>query len=259
MSASALTTAFSGLAGAVESGGVIMHFGDPMREQRRLVSGSAIAPLGDRTVIEVAGEDRLSWLDSITSQSVARLTPGDSTELLVLDPQGRVEHAAGVLEDGASVWLIADAADAEPLAAWLGRMVFRSRVTVTLRPELGLLGFFAGGDAETALREIALAPNGLPLLWRDPWTTVQAGGHQYANVASHPAAEYDWHVAIVDGDAAASVAVPVTTADRRVRRLRTAHELLERRHARRRVPDRQRRLDPGRAGAPRTLVERQEE
>ncbi|MGM7679550.1 CAF17-like 4Fe-4S cluster assembly/insertion protein YgfZ [Microbacterium sp. A94] len=206
MSAAALTTAFAGLAGAVESGGVIMHFGDPMREQRRLVSGSAVAPLGDRTVIEVAGEDRLSWLDSITTQSVARLAPGESTELLVLDPQGRVEHAAGVLEDGTSVWLIADAADAEPLAAWLGRMVFRSRVTVTLRPELGLLGFFGGGDAESALREIALAPNGLSLLWSDPWTAVQAGGHQYANVTSHPAAEYNWHVAIVDGDAAASVA-----------------------------------------------------
>jgi folate-binding protein YgfZ len=196
---------FSALPGAVSEGDVVLHLGDPIREQRRLIAGTAVAPLGDRVVIEVAGEDRLSWLDSITSQSVARLAPGDSTELLILDPQGRVEHAAGVLEDGSSVWLIADKADAESLAAWLQRMVFRSRVTVTVRLELGLIGFFAGGDAERAARGLALSPNGHPLIWSDPWSAVQLGGHQYSTVAQHPSAAYEWRAAVVDADAAASV------------------------------------------------------
>lgn len=205
----AFADVFSALPGSVADGGVIWHFGDPMREQRRLASGAAAALLGDRLVIEVAGEDRLSWLDSITSQSVARLAAGDSTELLVLDPQGRVEHAAGVFEDGSSAWLFADAADAEPLAAWLQRMVFRSRVTVTVRPELGLIGFFAGGGAEAAVRAVASAPNGTPLVWSDPWSQVQVGGHQYANVPAHPAAEYHWRVAIIEADAAASLAASI--------------------------------------------------
>ncbi|MDQ0642389.1 CAF17-like 4Fe-4S cluster assembly/insertion protein YgfZ [Microbacterium murale] len=198
-------SAFSALPGAVSEGDAVLHLGDPIREQRRLIAGSAVAPLGDRAVIEVAGEDRLSWLDSITSQSVARLAAGDSTELLILDPQGRVEHAAGVFEDGSSVWLIADAADADSLAAWLQRMVFRSRATVTVRPELDLVGFFSGGDAETTVRGLALSPNGTPLVWADPWETVQLGGHQYANVERHPSAEYAWRVAIVDADAVTSV------------------------------------------------------
>lgn len=198
-------SAFSALPGAVSEHEVVLHFGDPIREQRRLVAGTAVAPLGDRVVIEVAGEDRLSWLDSITSQSVARLGAGDSTELLILDPQGRVEHAAGVLEDGSSVWLIADAADAESLATWLQRMVFRSRVTVALRPELDLVGFFAGGDAEAVVRGLALAPNSAPLVWADPWAAVQLGGHQYATIEQHPSASYAWRVAIIDADAAASV------------------------------------------------------
>ena len=204
---------FSALPGAVADDGVISHFGDPMREQRRLVSGTAAAPLGDRAVIEVAGEDRLTWLDSITSQSVAGLRAGDSTELLILDPQGRIEHAAGVFEDGSSVWLIADAADAEPLAAWLARMVFRSRAAVTVRPELGLLGFFAGGQAERTVRTVATAPNGTPLVWNDPWATVQAGGHQYSDVTSHPAREYRWQVAIVDADAAASLSARIAASE----------------------------------------------
>lgn len=206
-------TAFSALPGAVSEGDVVLHFGDPIREQRRLVAGTAVAPLGDRTVIEIAGEDRLSWLDSITSQSVARLIAGDSTELLILDPQGRVEHAAGVFEDGSSVWLIADTADVEPLAAWLQRMVFRSRVTVTVRPELELVGFFAEGDAESIVRDQALSPNGTPLVWADPWAAVQPGGHQYANVEQHPSVEYAWRVAIVDVDAVASVAARIEGAD----------------------------------------------
>ncbi|QTV80026.1 YgfZ/GcvT domain-containing protein [Microbacterium sp. NIBRBAC000506063] len=191
-------TAFADRPGAVSDAGVVSHFGDPMREQRGLVAGTAVAPLGDRAVIEVAGEDRRGWLDSITSQAVASLIPGDSTELLILDPQGRVEHAAGVFEDGASTWLITDAADAEALAAWLSRMVFRSRVTVTVRPDLTAVGFFAGGEAEQAGSASAISPAGVPVVWADPWQRVQPGGHQYSVVAEHPADDYTWRVALVD-------------------------------------------------------------
>jgi len=187
---------FEGIAGAVREGELIQHFGNPLVEQRRLAAGDAIAPITDRVLIEVAGDDRLTWLDSITSQSVARLSAGASTELLVLDPQGRVEHAAGVLEDGSSVWLIADEGDAEKLAGWLQRMVFRARVTVTVRAEAALVGFFAGGSAEA--RTTASAPHGVPLIWRDPWAHVQPGGHQYAVASGHPAADYSWCIAAVD-------------------------------------------------------------
>ena len=199
---------FDGIPGAVREGELIVHFGNPLVEQRRLVSGEALAPLVDRVLIEVAGDDRLTWLDSITSQSVARLRAGESTELLVLDPQGRVEHAAGVFEDGSSVWLIADDGDAEKLATWLQRMVFRSRVTVTVRAEAALVGFFAGGDAEA--RITAAAPHGVPLIWRDPWARVQPGGHQYAVTPEHPAADWAWSVAVVDD--ARSVTAPFAGA-----------------------------------------------
>jgi len=197
---------FEGLPGAVAGDGGIAHFGDLAREQRRLLAGVAVAPLTDRTVIEVAGPDRLSWLDSITSQSVARLLPGESTELLVLDPQGRVEHAAGVFDDGASTWLIADEADAGPLATWLSRMVFRAQVTVAVRPELALAGFVDGGSAASAAAAAASRPNDVPLIWADPWQGVQAGGHQYAQTAEHPGVALAWRVAILDAESADALA-----------------------------------------------------
>ncbi|SFR44465.1 hypothetical protein SAMN04488591_1471 [Microbacterium azadirachtae] len=198
-------TGFPPLAGAILDGDVVAHFGDPVREQRALEGGDALAPLADRSVIELTGSERLTWLDSITSQSVARLRAGDSTELLVLDPQGRVEHVAAVFDDGASTWLIADAADAEPLAAWLKRMVFRADVTVAVRLELAVAGFFAGGAAEQRAERAAHAPRGVPVVWTDPWPAVQPGGHQY-HEGEHPGTGYHWRTVVLDADTAAALA-----------------------------------------------------
>lgn len=204
---------FADIPGAVVGEHGVDHFGDAFREQRRLESGAALVPLDDRTVIEVAGPERLGWLDSITSQSVGRLAPGESTELLVLDPQGRVEHAAGVLDDGTSTWLIADAGDAEALATWLQRMKFRTQATVDLRPDLRLLGFVEGGAAEERAAAAASAPAGIPLVWADPWQRVSAGGHQYADVSEHPGAELAWRIAIVTDEAAQGLAQALTAED----------------------------------------------
>ncbi|WP_105567651.1 CAF17-like 4Fe-4S cluster assembly/insertion protein YgfZ [Microbacterium halophytorum] len=183
----------AGLAGAVVDGRVVAHFGDPVREQRALAAGSAAAVLGDRAVIAVRGEDRLSWLDSITSQSVSALGPGESTELLVLSPQGHVEHAAAVYEDGETVWLIADAGDVTALAKWLTMMRFRSRVEVSERGDLAVVGFAPGGAAAEAVVPLAGGR-----VWRDPWSSVSAGGWQYAQTQEHPGAERAWCEAVVD-------------------------------------------------------------
>jgi folate-binding protein YgfZ len=190
---------FDDIPGAVTGPSGIDHFGDAVREQRRLAAGEAIVPLGDRAVVEVSGPERLAWLDSITSQAVGRLAAGDSTELLVLDPQGHVEHAAGVFDDGESTWLLADRADAEPLAAWLTRMKFRTQATVAV---LVALGFVDHGSVADAVRAAAAAPHALALVWADPWEHVSAGGHQYAEVAEHPGAALAWRVAITTADAA---------------------------------------------------------
>ncbi|GAA1218184.1 folate-binding protein [Microbacterium maritypicum] len=200
---------FSQIDGVVSDGDLIVHFGDAFREQRRLAGGSAFAPLGDRTVIEVAGPERLTWLDSITSQAVGRLTPGDSTELLVLDPQGRVEHAAGVLDDGASTWLIVDADDADALAAWLTRMKFRTQATVDIRPDLVLVGYVEGGSVASTVTAAASVPNGTALVWADPWQRISVGGHQYSEVAEHPAADFAWRVAILEEEAADALAASI--------------------------------------------------
>ena len=177
--------------------GVISHAGNPVREQRQLESGSAIAPRADRTAIRLTGTERRSWLDSITSQSLSALQPGESTELLVLDPQGRVEHAAAVVEDGVTLWLIVDADDAAPLVKWLTMMRFRADVAIEIATDVSVIGAMRGGSAADALTSAAVATGEVPAVWTDPWPAVTAGGWQYAQVPEHPGAEYHWLEAIV--------------------------------------------------------------
>ncbi len=185
---------FARVPGAVADEGGLRHLGNPLHEQRLLASGAAVAPLGDRRVLAVSGEDRLSWLDSLSSQALAGLAPGVATELLILDPNGRVEHAASVVDDGETTWLIADAADADALLTWLVRMRFRLRVV----PRDATDEFAVVGGTAAAVAALAVAaPAGVPLVWHDPWPRVSPGGHPYAVTDPHPGAERDWAEALI--------------------------------------------------------------
>lgn len=185
---------FARVPGAVLDDGVLTHLGNPFAEQRALVLGEAVAPLGDRRVLAVTGEDRLSWLDSLSSQALAGLLPGESTELLVLDPQGRVEHAAAVVDDAQTTWLIVDAGDADALLGWLVRMRFRLRVAPRdASDDLRVVGV---ADAGLALVAPA-APAGVPLVWHDPWPGVRAGGFAYGAVEGHPGLDRRWNEVLV--------------------------------------------------------------
>lgn len=196
------------LEGAADQG-VPSHYGNPTIEQRTLEAGNAIVDLSSRGVLSVTGPDRLSWLNSITSQDLTRLAPGQSTETLFLDQNGRVEHAAKIIDDGVTVWLLVEASEAEPVLSWLTRMRFMLRVEPEDRTAefatIGVVGdrFLAGSAAASSLP--VAEPNGVPLVWRDPWTGVTHGGHQYAH-GDHPGEHLPWAEVLVPRDALPEIA-----------------------------------------------------
>ena len=171
------------------------HYGNPLGEQRLLASGEAIVDLSDRDVLSITGDDRRSWLDSLTSQSIARLAPGESAETLLLDPSGRLEYAIRVIDDGETLWLLLDAGFGPGLLAFLERMRFMLRVEVADRT-----AEFATVGTLGVLPPAIAAPGGVPLVWNDPWRAVVAGGHQYATVAEHPGLEWSYAEALVPRD-----------------------------------------------------------
>src|SRR4029077_13910706 len=98
--------------------------------QRGGLAGRGLVDLGHHGVVRVDGPDRLSWLDSLTSQALGALAPGVSTETLVLTPHGHVEHALHVVDDGETTWLTTEPGTTDALVAWLDKMRFLLRVEV---------------------------------------------------------------------------------------------------------------------------------
>lgn len=194
--------------GAVEAtdrdAGVAAHYGNPLAEQRALAAGDAIVDLSHRAVLTITGTDRLTWIDSLTSQSVAGLAPGESSETLLLDPTGRLEYAVRLIDDGVTLWLLVERDEAPGLFAWLGKMRFMLRVELADRTEdFATIGTLGSPELPVA------SPNGVPLVWHDPWVSVVLGGYQYARITDHPSAGWTYSEVLVSLHDLAGVDLPL--------------------------------------------------
>ena len=197
MPLSPLTSLPGAIVGAT---GVASAYGNSLTEQRSLLAGSALVDLSDRGVIEVSGPDRLGWLDSLLSQRLDNLKPGQSAETLLLDPHGHVQHAMRVFEDGQTTWLLVDEGRAAELTKWLLKMRFMKQVEIIDRSaEMLTLGFF--GELPDVLVPLILQPADVPVIWHDPWNAVTEGGWQYS-AHEHPGTHWDYSEAVVPRSAA---------------------------------------------------------
>ena len=169
---------------AVASFGATAHFGDPSGEQWALEGGRALVRRPDLAVISVSGADRLTWLTSLASQIVTDLVPGASRELLILSPEGRVEHWAGASDDGEALHLIVERADLSGFVAFLDSMRFALRVSVAERDVAVFSSVRAGANTPEA---VAALPGHL-WTWEDPWPGVVEGGAAYFQGERHPGA-----------------------------------------------------------------------
>ena len=171
--------------------GVAAHYGDPMREQRLLESGEGLVDLSNRGVVTVTGPDRLSWLNSMTSQKIDDLAPGVGTESLVLSPHGHVEHDLHLVDDGETTWITVEPGTAPALVEWLRKMQFMLRVEVTDRSsEFAVLG---DPSTDTPPAQVAIA-------WVDPWPDLGPDTAAYSAIDPHPAFGRAWRELVVPRD-----------------------------------------------------------
>lgn len=177
---------------------VAAHYGDPLREQRRLEDGLAAVDLSARGVVTVSGPDRLSWLHSMTTQQVSDLPPFTSTESFVLSPHGHIEYVLHVVDDGTRTWLITDPGKAPGLVAWLERMKFMLRVEVAdVSHQYAVIGESVG--AESTPQELAERS---VIAWVDPWPNVGPVSAVYTRSdLHHPALGRRWRELIVRREA----------------------------------------------------------
>jgi folate-binding protein YgfZ len=110
--------------------GVAAHYGDPYAEQRALAETAGLVDRSNRDVVTITGPDRLSWLNSLSTQKLDQLPSGSAAQTLILSPHGHVEHHLELVDDGTQTWIHVEAGEAEPLAEFLESMKFMLRVSV---------------------------------------------------------------------------------------------------------------------------------
>jgi hypothetical protein len=165
------------------------HYGNPMIEQRSLFEGESVCLMDQGGIICVSGADRLTWLHSLLSQNLKNLKPGESSEALLLDPQGHIEQLIKIIEDGETTWLMVNSENTKALLDWLTKMVFRMKVELRDRSD-----DFVLVGATKPKPELAFASNSQPLIWIDGWPGVTAGGYRY----STREVEYSWFEHLIE-------------------------------------------------------------
>jgi tRNA-modifying protein YgfZ len=161
------------------------HYGDPMREQRVLATEVGLVDRSHHGILAVSGEERLTWLHSLTSQHLTALAPMTATELLVLSPHGHVEEHAGVLDDGATTWLDLEPGRVAGALSFFEKMVFLTRVAPVDRSgDLALLSLVGPATPE-ALSALGVGPLGEPDAIAVPPPKFAAG-----SVPSRPSTRY---------------------------------------------------------------------
>ena len=109
--------------------GAVLHYGDPVKEQRALAAGTAWADLSHLDIVAIKGVDLRRWLLHLKTQPVGAFT-GGWTKGLILDHLGHIEHQFILFDDGETAWLIVDVDRAASLMEYLNRMRFTMRVEV---------------------------------------------------------------------------------------------------------------------------------
>ena len=146
--------------------GAIWHFGEPSKEQRVLEEGLAWADLSHHEVISISGEDRLTWLHSLTTQFLENLPVNTWVSALILDPQGHIEHQFNLVDDGTTTWLTLDPGRAAPLLVHLQKMKFMMRVDIRdVSDEYALLHL--PGVADELGGPFSIVPRSDLSQWRD--------------------------------------------------------------------------------------------
>jgi tRNA-modifying protein YgfZ len=128
--------------------GAVWHYGDPLGEQRAATDQAVVIDRSHRRVLTLTGNDRQTWLHSLTSQHVSDLPDGTVTQNLSLDGQGRVEDHWIQTELGGVTYLDTEPWRGEPLLAYLRKMVFWADVVVE-PADLAVLSLLGPGLADT--------------------------------------------------------------------------------------------------------------
>ena len=150
------------------------HFGDAEAEYRALREGVATYDLGFRTLVRATGADRVSFLQGMLTNDVARLEPGRNQPALLLTIQGRVTADVRVAAGDDALLLDVDVRARDALLAALNKLLIADDVELTVEDVamIGVTGrveskapLLLGGELGAADAVVHSKPADAPQIW----------------------------------------------------------------------------------------------
>lgn len=124
-----------------------------------LLEDTGFAPLPDIGWIRVTGEDRVRWLNGMTTNSIQQLKPGESNYNFFLSAQGRIQADAVALALENSILLGTALSRVPALIELLDRFIIMDDVELAEHPSSGIV--IAGPHAAQTLADIGIAVDDL--------------------------------------------------------------------------------------------------
>ena len=110
-----------------------------------------LAALPERSVIEVAGEDRVTFLQGLVSNDVTQATPGQAVWAALLTPQGKWLADFFILNDGDRLLLDVERGQVPLLTQRLTRFRLRAKVAIRVEQALQVYAAWDGTPDVTAI------------------------------------------------------------------------------------------------------------
>lgn len=110
----------------------VWHYGDPFGEQNIAHRHGAYCINNSLQCISLSGEDSLTWLNTLSSQLVLHLAPGECVQTLILDANGRIDYHMWVYHNDSEILLITSSSHIQALTDYLTSMIFWSKVEISV-------------------------------------------------------------------------------------------------------------------------------
>jgi aminomethyltransferase len=120
------------------------------------LESAAMAIVPDLAWISVDGDDRVRWLNGMTTNSIAALAIDEACYTFFLNAQGRIQADALALNLGESLQLVTSASRADALLATLDHFIIMDDVELHRLPEDNHALLVAGPNAAARLGRIGL-------------------------------------------------------------------------------------------------------
>jgi folate-binding protein YgfZ len=150
------------------------------------------ALLADRSLLEVAGEDRVSFLQGLITSSVDKLAPGAACFAGLCSPQGKILFDFFAINQGEAILLDCPTAIASDLLKRLGFYRIRAKIALSDVSERWRVaaawgegaGAFFEGRAAIAYPDPRLSALGFRALMADAGTLPASGDYEAMRVAA---------------------------------------------------------------------------